>query len=280
MARTPSCAAARPGRGAARRPRHPADRAVAHAGAHPPQLRLRARWPADQRAVGVPRRRRTRGGRHRRALPPFPDVSEGRLAKLRAAVVNMRALADVARTLGLGDHVLLGRGEETTGGRNKNSILADTMEAVIGACYLEVGLDDRADSSSASSTALHRRVRSEPGWTGRRACRRAPRVRARGPAYRILESGPDHAKSSPATVAVDAVRLRPRRRAQQEGGRAERGRPRVRRPQGAPERRGRGERRRRRLRLISPTLRSPSTTARPGEHDVPSSPRPRPSVAA
>ena len=59
-----------------------------------------------------------------------PDLSEGRLAKLRAAVVNARALAEVARTIGLGQHIKLGRGEETTGGRNKASILSDTVEAV------------------------------------------------------------------------------------------------------------------------------------------------------
>ena len=58
-----------------------------------------------------------------------PDLSEGRLAKLRAAVVNARALADVARTLDLGPHVHLGKGEESTGGREKASILSDTVEA-------------------------------------------------------------------------------------------------------------------------------------------------------
>jgi ribonuclease III len=68
-----------------------------------------------------------------------PDLSEGRLAKLRAAVVNARALADVARTLGLGAHILLGRGEESTGGRDKSSILSDTVEAMIGAIYLDKG---------------------------------------------------------------------------------------------------------------------------------------------
>ena len=68
-----------------------------------------------------------------------PDLSDGRLAKLRAAVVNARALAQVARTLGLGDHIMLGRGEEATGGRNKSSILSDTVEAVIGAVYLDLG---------------------------------------------------------------------------------------------------------------------------------------------
>ena len=70
-----------------------------------------------------------------------PDLPEGQLAKLRAAVVNMRALADVARTLGLGEYVLLGRGEEATGGRDKASILADTMEAVIGDGLPVGGLD-------------------------------------------------------------------------------------------------------------------------------------------
>ena len=72
-----------------------------------------------------------------------PDLPEGQLAKLRASVVNMRALADVARRLGphgLGAYVRLGRGEEVTGGRDKASILADTLEAVIGAAYLDGGM--------------------------------------------------------------------------------------------------------------------------------------------
>ena len=66
-----------------------------------------------------------------------PDLAEGQLAKLRAAVVNMRALADVARTFDLGDYVMLGKGEEATGGRDKASILADTLEAVIGTVFLD-----------------------------------------------------------------------------------------------------------------------------------------------
>ena len=74
----------------------------------------------------------------------YPDLPEGQLAKLRAAVVNARALAEVARTLGLGDFLLLGRGEETTGGRDKLSILADAMEAVIGAVYLSTGQSEAA----------------------------------------------------------------------------------------------------------------------------------------
>src|SRR5262249_53372813 len=68
-----------------------------------------------------------------------PDLPEGNLAKLRAAVVNSRALAGVARGLGLGSYVRLGKGEESTGGRDKSSILADTLEAVISAVSLHGG---------------------------------------------------------------------------------------------------------------------------------------------
>src|SRR4051812_13258398 len=69
-----------------------------------------------------------------------PDLSEGRLAKLRAAVVNARALAQVARTIGLGTHIKLGRGEETTGGREKTSILSPTGGGRIGAGCLRGGV--------------------------------------------------------------------------------------------------------------------------------------------
>ena len=66
----------------------------------------------------------------------FPDLDEGELAKRRAALVSTVALAEIARGLGVGDSLRLGRGEELTGGRDKDSILADTMEAVIGAVFL------------------------------------------------------------------------------------------------------------------------------------------------
>ena len=67
------------------------------------------------------------------AYREFPGLSEGELAKLRAATVNMTTLAEVARELGLGQLVLLGKGEEMSGGRDKTSILADVMEAILGA---------------------------------------------------------------------------------------------------------------------------------------------------
>jgi len=74
-----------------------------------------------------------------------PELPEGQLAKLRAAVVSAKALAQVARTLGLGEHLRLGRGEESTGGRDKASILSDTVEAVIGAVYVQFGIERASD---------------------------------------------------------------------------------------------------------------------------------------
>ena len=70
----------------------------------------------------------------------FPQANEGELSKLRALVVNEESLASVARALDLGELLLLGRGEENTGGRNKSSVLADALEAVLGAVYLGGGL--------------------------------------------------------------------------------------------------------------------------------------------
>jgi len=75
----------------------------------------------------------------------YPEFPEGELAKLRSSVVSARALADVARSLGLGDHLLLGRGEENTGGREKGSILSDTMEAVLGAVFVQFGMERAAE---------------------------------------------------------------------------------------------------------------------------------------
>src|SRR5947199_2848617 len=70
-----------------------------------------------------------------------PDLPEGQLAKLRAAVVNSRALAEVARDLEVGQYLRLGRGEEASGGRDKSSILADAVEALLGAVYLDQGTE-------------------------------------------------------------------------------------------------------------------------------------------
>jgi ribonuclease-3 len=126
-----------------------------------------------------------------------PDLAEGQLAKLRAAVVNMRALAEVARTMGLGEYIFLGRGEESTGGRDKASILADTMEAVIAAVYLSGGL-------VAATTFVHKildpLMKSSAslgaGLDWKTSLQELTASSSLGvPEYHITEEGPDHQKS-------------------------------------------------------------------------------------
>jgi ribonuclease-3 len=138
-----------------------------------------------------------------------PDLAEGQLAKLRAAVVNMRALADVARTLGLGGYVFLGRGEESTGGRDKASILADTMEAVIGTVYLSAGL-------SAARTFVHHLL--DPlmkstaslgaGLDWKTSLQELTASGSLGAVeYRVTEEGPDHQKTFHAESLVGSELL-------------------------------------------------------------------------
>ena len=133
-----------------------------------------------------------------------PDLAEGQLAKLRASVVNTRALAGVARELGLGRWLRLGRGEEVTGGRDKNSILADTTEAVIGAVYLDRGVAAAVALVHRLFGPLMRAAASEGAaldW--KTALQELTAARSLGvPDYRISESGPDHAKSFVAVVHV------------------------------------------------------------------------------
>jgi ribonuclease III len=136
-----------------------------------------------------------------------PDLPEGQLAKLRAAVVNSRALADVARELDLGAFVMLGRGEEGTGGRDKASILADTLEAVIGAVYLGCGLD-------AASQMVHRLFdplieRSAglgAGLDWKTSLQELTAAEGLGvPEYLVSETGPDHEKTFTAAARVGGV---------------------------------------------------------------------------
>lgn len=141
-----------------------------------------------------------------------PDLAEGQLAKLRASVVNMHALAGVARSLGeggLGAHVLLGRGEELTGGRDKASILADALEALIGAIYLQHGVD--------AATALVHRLFGEllaaaprlgAGLDWKTSLQELTAGAELGvPEYRVAEEGPDHLKQFTATVLVGGREL-------------------------------------------------------------------------
>ena len=142
------------------------------------------------------------------AYREFPDLSEGELAKLRAATVNMTSLAEVARELSLGQLVLLGKGEEMSGGRDKTSILADAMEAVLGAVYLDRGLTTcrrvivrlfwprmeayaRGEGDRDYKTGLQEMASQDLGSV---------------PEYRIVSRGPDHAKEFTATVYIGGKR--------------------------------------------------------------------------
>jgi ribonuclease III len=133
-----------------------------------------------------------------------PDLNEGRLAKLRAAVVNARALADVAKTVGLGEHVKLGRGEEITGGRSKASILSDTVEAVIGAVYLSGGFEEaRAVVHRLFDPLMAEAAGMGAGLDWKTSLQELAAEHALGvPEYVIEDDGPDHAKTFTARAKV------------------------------------------------------------------------------
>lgn len=134
----------------------------------------------------------------------YPGLPEGQLAKLRAAVVQMGALADVARGLALGGYIRLGRGEEGTGGRDKPSILADTLEAVIGAVYIDCGLQAAADLvHRLFDPVIERSARLGAGLDWKTSLQELTAVEALGvPEYQVEESGPDHQKLFRAVVKI------------------------------------------------------------------------------
>jgi ribonuclease III len=136
-----------------------------------------------------------------------PDLPEGQLAKLRAAVVNMRALADVGRTLDLGRFLRLGRGEEGTGGRDKSSILADTLEALIGAVYLDLGLGEATKLvHRLFDPLIEHSSRLGAGLDWKTSLQELTAEMGIGvPEYVVTESGPDHEKTFTARARVGGV---------------------------------------------------------------------------
>jgi ribonuclease-3 len=138
-----------------------------------------------------------------------PDLPEGQLAKLRASVVNMQALAGVAAAMDLGAYLYLGRGEELTGGRHKASILADATEALIGAVYLEHGLETARTLVHGLFDAL---LQGAPllgaGLDWKTSLQEFTAAAELGvPEYRIAEEGPDHLKTFTATAVVGGREL-------------------------------------------------------------------------
>jgi len=136
-----------------------------------------------------------------------PHSEEGDLARLRAELVSSRALAEVAQELGLGELVLLGRGEEATAGRTKASILADAMEAVLGAVLLDAGLDVAADVVARCwGSRVDELVASGPIADHKsRLQELAARFSLDAPQYELEESGPEHDKRFVAEVHAGGV---------------------------------------------------------------------------
>lgn len=139
----------------------------------------------------------------------YPDLPEGALAKVRAAVVNTAVLAEVASSLGIGGFLRLGRGEDASGGREKPSILANATEALIGAVYLDGGwdaarnlvlrlLDQRIAEAAAGPGAEDFKTRLQETVVRRLA---------QLPRYHVEGSGPDHARHYRATVSVGGEEL-------------------------------------------------------------------------
>jgi ribonuclease-3 len=134
----------------------------------------------------------------------FPDVDESRLSKMRAGLVNNPALVPIAKELELGQYLRIGRGEEITGGREKNSILANAFEALVGAIYLEKGYQATEEiilkwfkPTIESSNAL------DLGMDAKTALQElVAAMNLNPPEYELTEFGPDHDKSFTAVVVV------------------------------------------------------------------------------
>jgi ribonuclease-3 len=137
----------------------------------------------------------------------YPSMPEGQLAKIRASVVSASALAEVAATLGLGAVLRLGRGEEQSGGRSKSSLLADAMEAVIGAVYLDGGYDA---ARAVVLGLLTERIEAAAEGPGEQDFKTqlqelAARCFDEPPAYTVRDEGPDHDKRFFASVRLDGA---------------------------------------------------------------------------
>lgn len=134
----------------------------------------------------------------------FPDLDESRLSPLRSGVVNMRALADIARTLNLGSYIRLGKGEENTGGNDKNSLLSDALEAIIGAIYIECGFQKTTQIvRDLIEKTLVNAVDKGAGLDGKTALQELVALAGKGaPEYLVTETGPDHDKSFTAFAVV------------------------------------------------------------------------------
>lgn len=137
----------------------------------------------------------------------YPDLPEGELAKRRASLVSSAALAEAARAIGLGEALLLGRGETQTGGRDKGSILADALEAVIGAVYLDSGPDEATRFIHALMEPLIEEptrftIALDPKTSLQEY---AAKCGEPAPSYEVVGEGPDHSRVFTAVVSVNGI---------------------------------------------------------------------------
>ena len=139
----------------------------------------------------------------------FPDFDESKLSPIRSGIVNTRALAQISRTLHVGDHLRIGKGEESTGGREKSSILADALEALVGAVYLQYGYQATSEiilhwfaEAIADATTAGATLDAKTALQEIAAARNLS-----APEYEIGESGPDHNKSFTAAAVLSGEKF-------------------------------------------------------------------------
>ncbi len=140
----------------------------------------------------------------------FPDMDEGGLSKIRATLVNERTLSSVAKRFGLGGYLLLGKGEEKSGGRERPSILADTLEALIGAVYLDGGYGETFRVVSGMFQPLIEEAGEERSLLDYKTLLQERVQKRYGvvPLYRVLdETGPEHDKTFHVEVSVEGELL-------------------------------------------------------------------------
>ncbi len=131
------------------------------------------------------------------------ELHEGDLTDIRKTVVSSVALAEVAADLQLGEHLLLGKGEELSGGRSKPSILADALEAIIGAVYLAAGIDAAAALVMRILGPRLATAQADGADHKSRLQELAARRAASPPRYEVEATGPDHARTFHVTVTID-----------------------------------------------------------------------------
>lgn len=134
----------------------------------------------------------------------FPDLPEGQMAKTRAAVVNASTLTALAVDMELGGHLRLGKGEDSSGGRSKPSIVSDALEAVIGAVYLDGGFESARDFVLAQLGDRVDEAASQPGARDYKTLLQEAAVRdgLASPVYDVSQTGPHHNRLFRAVVRI------------------------------------------------------------------------------